>query len=203
MDATALGTWLDVVAEGFAVLFVLVGGLWAYTKYIVERGVLPPVEPSIECKMLGTQDGSRLVELLLHLENKGTATLVATKISMRVRYLLDSDPVHLEADLSGPLFGRVRFPNSVARDLSRQEVSGVPVLKYDSFVQPNVDQSYSVVSAVPDTATFLLVRGRFEYAQRPTLLQNLIVAVSRRLGLIQYTLSHVSEPHTVERAFSL
>lgn len=49
----------------------------------------------------------------------------------------------------------------------------------------------------------MLVKASFEYAQKPRPFQYGIYRISRALGLIHYTLQHVNEPHTVERAFSL
>ena len=76
-------------------------------------------------------------------------------------------------------------------------------MAYDTFVQPGVDQIYTFVTAVPDNADCILAWASFEYAQTPSAYQNLILRLSRKLGLVQYSLQHVGEPHTLERAFGL
>jgi hypothetical protein len=123
-------------------------------------------------------------------------------MSLRLLYLLTDDPISLE-DARTSLFGRVRFTRSVSKELSGDEIKRISITPHDTFVQPGVSQTYTVVTAVPEDASFLLVHCQFEYAQRPTPIQNLSVALSRRLGLIQYTLEHVSEPHTIETCVAL
>ena len=203
MDPADILTWLQVAAAIFGGLAVLVGALWAFTKYVVERGVLPPVEFSVESRVVGTQDGQQVIEVLPQVRNVGTATVIVTALSLRLLYLLRDDPVTLEVNARTSRFGRVQFKRSVSKELSADQVKRIPITPHDTFVQPGVSQVYTVVTAVPNDATFLLVHCKFEYAQRPTSVQNLSVALSRRLGLIQYTLKHVSEPHTIERCVAL
>jgi hypothetical protein len=202
MNPSDFSAWLQVAASVLGGLAVLIGGLWAFTKYVVERGVLPPVQFSIEARVVGCQKGQKVIEVLPHVRNVGTATAVVTGMSLRLLYLLTDDPVMLE-DARTSRFGRVRFTRSVSKELSGDEIKRISITPHDTFVQPGVSQTYTVVTAVPENASFLLVHCQFEYAQRPTAVQNLSVAVSRRLGLIQYTLKHVSEPHTIERCFAL
>jgi len=203
VDPAPLLTWLQLVAAVLGGLALLVGGLWAFTKYVVERGVLPPVELSIESRVVGIQDGQQIIEVLPQIRNVGTTTVIVTALSVRLLYLLRDDPVTVEVDAQTSRFGRVRFTRSVSKELSADQVKRMPITPHDTFVQPGVKQVYTVVTAVPDDATFLLLHCQFEYAQRPTKVQNLTVALSRRLGLIQYTLKHVSEPHTIEKCVAV
>jgi hypothetical protein len=50
-------------------LAVLVGGLWAYTKYVLERGLLPPTILYITCKKLGIVNNQNVIDIKLHLNN--------------------------------------------------------------------------------------------------------------------------------------
>lgn len=203
MNPSEFAAWLQLAAAVLGGLAVLVGGLWAFTIYVVERGVLPPVEFSIEARVVGSQQGQKVIEVLPQIRNVGTATAVVTAMSLRLLYLLSDEPIRLEADARTSRFGRVRFTRSVSKQLSTDEITRIPITRHDTFVQPGVGQIYTVVTAVPEEATFLLVHCQFEYAQRPTRLQNLSVALSRRLGLIQYSLKHVSKPHTIERCVAI
>lgn len=225
-------------------IFTLAAGfltaLWAYTIFILERGLLPPVQFFIECKLLGTTKDSRIVELQIHLNNVGTATFVAKNIRLDIRYLNgDSHSINL-FDESRKI-GRLNFPGSLANDLGvKQETinpqintskasklskrsnlfkrfnpsnkdsnkrpskqRGFSIIGYDTFVQPNVDQAYSFVTALPKNTDFILAWSSFEYAHTPNKLQEIIFGLSRFIGLIQYSLQHTSEPHTVEHAFDI
>jgi hypothetical protein len=199
-------TWLNVVTSAVAMLAVLIGGLWAYTKFILERGLLPPVEFTLDCDRLGVQGEKQLVEILLHLKNMGNSTLVAEDIQTRLRYITSEDEMAVFSDAAKPTFGRVNFPHSHSKailDNDPDSPSLIPVLNYDTFVQPGVDQAYTLVTALPRSATYLLVWAQFRYANCPSTFERVVIRVSRALGLIHYSLDHVTEPHTIERAFKV
>ena len=198
-----------IVLEILNLLFLLaagiIGGLWAYTKYVLERGIIPPVELALECDVLGSQDNWRVIEILLRLKNVGISTLVAENICVRLRYLDKKDGIPiLVPDICQPIYGRILFPHVYTREVVSNDPnvpSEVKILDYDTFVQSGVEQIYTLVAAVPDSATFVLLKAEFSYAQSPSKFQEYILRISRRLGLIQYSLTKIKKPHTIERAF--
>jgi hypothetical protein len=202
-------TWVEITAAIGGLLVAFIGGLWAYTKFVVERGLLPPAEFTIDCNAIGTQAGKRIIEVLLHLQNCGGSTLVATKVNARLLYVNEGDEIDVFNDFKDKkkrkLFGRANFPHSVGKTITApiEGPSEISVVPHDTFVRPGVTQTYTLVSAIPESATFLLVTGQFIYAQRPSRLQWFTIKLSRRLGLTQYSLDHIKKPHSIERAFSL
>ena len=248
MDPGQLKSWLDVVLGLLTLVSGLLLGLWAYAKYVLERGLLPPVQFNVDCTVAGLQGDARILEILLHLQNVGGSALIATNIQIDVLYLNSSDPVKV-APQSSNRFGRLDFTHKHFKELralpgaqlahseqpshavaadqpqagrdqpskprkpatskgsgrleSKRKDRGIPILSYDTFVQPKVDQVYPFVTAVPGSASYVLVWASFEYAQHPSLIQRFILWLSRKLGLIQFSLSHVSEPHTTERLFKV
>lgn len=206
MQIGAIQAWLNVGTSVLALLAILVGALWAYTKFILERGYLPPVEFTVDSKVLGKQSGRYIVEILLHLKNIGTSTLIAQNIEARIRYIEGAEEVNLLADVADAKFGHMNFPHTLSRAIGENRASGrstIPIVPHNTFVQPKVDQVYTLVTALPQSATYMLVWAQFRYEPRPSRLERFAVKVSRRLGLLQYSLDHVNEPHTVERAFNL
>jgi hypothetical protein len=226
MNPNILGPWLELVSGVFALVAGLVTAFWAYTKFVLERGLLPPVQFEVDCKAVGLQRDKVVLEILLHLKNLGTSVLVATNIRVDVLYLDAADEPNLFEDPHKPTFGRLRFARSLREDAvppgsdrtdappagdlpahERQKSSGggrgITVLQYDTFVQSGVDQVYTFVTAVPASTTYVLVWSSFQYAQHPSRFQRYTLILSRRLGLIQYSLEHVREPHTIERVFKI
>jgi len=217
MDPGNVKVWIDLAIGIVTLVAVLVGGLWAYTKFVVERGLLAPVEFTIDCNTLGEQRGWRLLEILLHLKNVGSSTLVAKDLEARVRYIKSEEKIIVFPDKKKATFGRVDFPHLLTRNLpedkkdikstipeNKQDIkSTIPIVAHDTFVQPKVDQVYTLVTAVPQSASFVLVWAQFRYVKRPSIMQWATIKLSRRLGLIHYSLDHVKKPHTVERAFKL
>lgn len=223
MDLDRLKTIQEIVS-GFAVLGggVLVG-LWAYTKYVLERSLLPPVQFDVDCHVVGRQRSHPVLEITLHLKNVGTSALVANDIRVDVLYMDSADEPSLFTDASRATFARLRFPHSLRKELllgtadSSTELTkrktnsessrsgpasrGILLLEHDTFVQPAVDQVYGLATTLPASVSFVLVWASFRYAQRPSMGQEVLLRVARQLGLIQYSLTHVREPHTVERVF--
>lgn len=205
MDLEILKKWLELVAGAAAFIGGLLTGLWAYTKYILERGLLPPAQFDVDCMFVGLQGNKQLLEVLIHLKNLGTSTLIASNIRVDVLYLDGADKPSLFKDPTKASFGRLQFPHSLRKDLRQDKEEGgqrgISVVPHDTFVQPGVDQIYTLVTAVPKTTSHVLIWSSFQYAQHPTLLSRFVLFLSRRLGLIQYSLDHVSKPHTLERVF--
>jgi hypothetical protein len=221
-----LKDWIEVVRNVLLVVAGLITAIWAYSKYIVERGLLPSAQFEIELGTVGSQQGKQVFEILLHLKNLGTSTLIIKNLRIDIRYIDRDAP----ADLFGVddiKVGRLKFTNALFEKPKKtsiqsiedkvhpdnqprkkehfegEEVRGVPIIKHNTFVQPNVDQTYTFGTAVPASTSYILVWSSFEYEPRPSLFQRPILSLSRRLGLIQYTLKHVREPHSCERIFKL
>jgi hypothetical protein len=229
MGTNSVQYWIGVVASLSGLVIGLVTALWAYTKFVVERGLLPPVEFWTDCRALGTQAGQRLLEISVHLKNVGNTTLIATDIRVDILYLTREDKVELSVDESKAiLFGRLRFTHSLRKDLLAQaKLRALPspprtkgaghgstdgagprrdafyVMPYDTFVQSHIDQVYTFATAVPSSTSHVLIWSSFRYAQRPKPVQTAVLWVSRRLGLIQFTLAHATAPHTTERVFEI
>jgi hypothetical protein len=205
------------------IIALVLGGLWAYTKYVVERGLLPPAQLDVNCKRLGNIENNSIFIFEINLKNVGSSTLIARWIFLDIKYIKKDDQgLTLFDDYRA---GRLRFNHSLLSDLNldtkklvdnarraaaeRQHKTlpvpahcrGFPVLPYDTFVQPSVDQLYTFATMLPSDTACVLMYASFQYGQNLNPLQGIIYRLSRNLGLIHYSLQHVSVPHTVERVF--
>jgi hypothetical protein len=50
-------------------------GLWAYTRYVIERGLLPPAQFDLECTNVGHFDDDVVIDIGIHLKNLGSSSL--------------------------------------------------------------------------------------------------------------------------------
>jgi hypothetical protein len=213
MDGNAVKTWVDIVSGIITLVAGLVVALWAYTRFVLERGLLPPVQFDIDCTVAGRQRGHIILEIAPHLHNVGAATLVARQMRVDVRYLDAADAADAVPDPTRSTFGRLHFPRSLRGDLQArapgpapgrpEERRGFVLLGRQTFVQPGVDQRYTFVTSVPATTAYVLLWSAFDYGLQPSRLQRAIVWVSRRLGLLQFSLDDVRAPHTAERIFNV
>ena len=101
---------------------MLMTGLWAYTKYFLERGFLPPIRFYVTLKKLGKINNEHILDIKIHLHNTGSTTLIARNIRLDLRYLRSTDtPVELFGDIVNnkkvyAIAGRLNFPGSIIND---------------------------------------------------------------------------------------
>lgn len=221
-----IALFLEIITGIFALFAGLVTALWVYTKYVLERGFLPPVQFSMAAKKLGNVKNQTILDIRIHLHNVGSATLVARNIRMDLLYIraeAKDKPMSVFPDQRRA--GRLKFPGSLVKDMkidpstlipekirndteklnfwmqNQQKHRGFLILEHDTFVQAGVDQVYTFITMVPEDTICFLTWGSFQYAQGLSRWQERVAAISRRLGLIQYTLKHTQEPHTTEDVF--
>lgn len=200
----ALNPILDTLLSLFTLLAGLIAGLWAYTKYVVERGLAPAAELGLDCSIIGEKESKKIIEVTIHLFNKGSSTLVAKDIQLKLKTICKGDALMLYRDEKK--FGRLRFDHSLSEDLAGLENNvreAFLLVPHDTFVQPGVDQEYPFVTTIDSDVELLFAHAEFEYAQKPKNVQKMILWISRQLGLIQYSLHHIYKPHTVQRVFNV
>ena len=216
-------TLIKIITLLFTLVAGLMAALWAYTKYILERGFLPPVNFSVIGKKLGVVgDKYIIIDIEIHLKNIGSTTLIARNIRLDLLYIQKGDKNIYILRKDG-MVGRLKFkhnikelwkiepsdliPEKIGNDFEKldlwrqQKQRGFLVTKYDTFVQAEVDQIYTFVTLLPKDTICFLTWCSFEYAQKLSDWQIRISRLSRKLGLIQYTLAHAKDPHTVEEVF--
>jgi hypothetical protein len=130
-------------------LALIIGGLWAYTRFIYRREKEPRAEFDVDLTFVGTQDGRRLVEVIAHLENKGEVRHPVRNFKLHLLYLLSDDPV---ADGDDDINFQIEFPNSIKRTLWN-----------NTFIDPHLRYRNSYITAIPVEATFVVVFAKFEY----------------------------------------
>ena len=197
--------FLDIILKLIAAIAALIGGLWALTKYVIERGLVPAAELDLECDIVGEKDELKIIEITVHIFNKASSVLVAEEIRLILKCICKEDTTHIYDDERK--FGRLQFPHSLSRDLTENrentEIETLKLVPHDTFVQPNVDQKYSFVTAISNDVEFIHVHAEFQYAQKPKAVQDVVLRISRKIGLIQYSLQHIYKPHTIQKAFSV
>lgn len=202
----------DSILNILTIIAGMLGGVWVYAKYVVERGFVPASQLDVERHRLGLLGKGAIFDIAIHIANVGSSTLIARNIMLDVRYLKRDDEISFLNRMETP--GRLLFPHSLKNDLLRsldersgaEKVSrsrGLPVVPYDTFVQPGVDQRYGFTTILPANAKCILIYVSFEYAQKPWRFQLVVYKISRMIGLSSYSLHHIYRDHNVERIFWL
>lgn len=221
-------TWTEVILNLITIFVALVGGLWAYTKFIIEKGAFPGVQFNIESETTGVHQDGKLIEFVLHLKNVGNSPLIVKNLRFDLLYLTKSEHAKL-FDCGNGWIGKLDFPGSLyddivqekvltvhsktiitnhpgmgqAEDTTGRKIRGFPVLSHDTFVLPGVDQAYTFTTVIPSSAAYVLAWASFEYGVKLKSMHTNILRFGRCCGLIQYSLTHINRPHTCERIFKV
>lgn len=136
---------------------LIIGGIWAYRKYIVHGERLAHIETSAEIEFIDFQDGFWIVELRAVLTNKGKVEHRVAEFGFDLNGLKRTDPVATSARWGG----QVDFPQAIAQG------SFLP----DSFrffvVGPGVTARYSHLTRVSKDMSAVMLHCRFGYLDRP------------------------------------
>jgi hypothetical protein len=217
IDSNQVKTWVEICKGLITIAGLLVGALWAWSRFVLERGLLPSSQMDLTLLAISFSESITVLEVGIQINNKGSSALVVTDLRIRLRYIGEGDEIKI-IDKPGEAFGRLNFPHAgvlngigsekrMVKGAHNTELSlgsgEFSVIPYDTFVQPGINQLYTFVTALPRASSYVLARASFRYQLRPTELQLWILGISRRLGMLQYSLSHINEPHTIERVFKI
>jgi hypothetical protein len=201
-------SWLGYIAQALAILGIFVSSFLAYIKFVIERGLFPPAEFTVEPSRVGRQKNQIILEIQPKIENKGSSVLIVRNLKVNIRYLRSEDEIRFCKDH----VGRVDFLRSLEDDYYSEikpgnnkffRSGGIPVLDFDTFVRPGVKQVYSMNTCLPSDTSFLLIRAKFDYGMKYTSLQRFTLSLAKKLGLINYTLDSINKSHSCERLFGL
>jgi len=210
--------WLTYIKEFIIFLGLIAAAFLAYTKFVIERGIFPPAQFCIRCNTLGLQKDRVVLEILLCLKNLGSSVLIVSNLNLELRYIKKEEDIEflkIRDPKKWHLLGRLCFPHCLKEEVCKINIldpkicgedkdscnHSFCVLGHRTFVKPGVDQIYTFVTSVPETTSFIRVFASFEYPKEYSRLQKYSLEVSRRLGLINYTLKNIGFPHTCESIF--
>lgn len=150
MDLTDFKELTQGVYALVSSLAILVGGGWAYWKFVVQRERTPRAEFDISAEFIGQQDGKWIVEVSAHLANNGKVRHLMKNATLNIRYITATDPI---VESSHGHFQQIGFPYSIGRRKAW----------WDSYIDPGLKFRNSYVAQIPVKATYVLLLCRFEY----------------------------------------
>jgi len=142
---------VDAIYAIVSTLAIVIGGSWAYWKFVIQKEREPRAEFDLMAEFIGRQDGKWLLEVSGRLVNKGKVRHKMENATMNVRYVLPNDPV-VESQ-EDRQFHQVLFPHSIGRRK----------IWWDSYIDPGLEFRNSYVTWVPAEATYILLLCKFQY----------------------------------------
>ncbi len=153
MDLSQLSFLLGSIESLATVIALIVGGLWAYRRFVRQREDYPHIDFTVDLKFVAVHGDSWIVEIIACLENKGCVQHQISDFDFDLRYLEHSDELQL-ADRFG---GQVLFPHKAAQGSWLPEDWGY------TFIEPGIRTHYSYIAALPAQAHIALLHGWFAY----------------------------------------
>jgi hypothetical protein len=114
-------------------------------------------ELQLDVFVVGSQDGQRLIEVVVTLANRSPVRRPYRDFRVIVRYLLPTDPIR---DGDDAVQHQLEFPHSID---SRIPAGGERTFANAESIDPGVTSRHSYITFVPADATFLLVQCGVEF----------------------------------------
>lgn len=156
MSSWTLGDLKDlalIVQSLVTATALIIGGIWAYRRYVVEENRFPHLETSAEIDFVGLHGDYWIVELRAVLNNKGKVQHKIEKFGFDLKALFSGDSVNASSEWGG----QIGFPHEIAKG------SLLPESFAYFAIGPGVTAKYSFVTCVPKHATHVILHCWFDY----------------------------------------
>jgi hypothetical protein len=139
------------LVETFA---IVVGGIWAYRRFIRRREDYPLINFAVDIKFVVRQDSSWIVELEATIENKGVVQQRIQEFGFDLRCLREGESI---SDGDEKINHQINFGTKLKTG------SWLPPAWNWTFIEPGVRQVYTHIASVPAGISCVLLHGRFLY----------------------------------------
>lgn len=160
MTPTDLATFTSTVANGVEALALLMGGAWAYLRFVWARDRHPRVTMHTEFTVLGPQgqgmDEQVLGVVKVTVRNHGGVRLRFRRATVTVLRLALTDTLQ---DGGTRLLGQPVFRD----DVGVNDRPLFPAAWEYSFVDAGGENTYRSVVRLPTDTSYVLVQARFQY----------------------------------------
>jgi hypothetical protein len=136
-------------------LAILIGGGWAFWKFLVQRESRAKIEFSLDLRVIGHLHGKILAEVVAVVVNRVLVRHWVSDFRFDVRYLTMEDQLIEDGERFNQ---QVFFPRCAIR-----KRSWFPPRWKGTFIDPGVRQEYTYVTAIPSDACFAFVYATFKY----------------------------------------
>lgn len=150
----ATSSLIDFIESLAAVIILIAGAAWSYTKWKVRREHAPRLEFAVTVNFVGKHGDQWVVELIALLKNKGHVQHKIRDFSFDLRYLTDSDPI---------TYGDDKINHQLYLPHEGKSGAWIPASWGWTFIEPGLKARYSHVTTIPAAAKFVLLHGRFDY----------------------------------------
>lgn len=143
-----------MIGKATAAIVPLAGAIWAIRKWLKKEELFPRIVFNIDAEVIGEQDNKIILDIIATIENKGMVPLKIKEFNYELTGIKrDESLTKNHSDVQHQL----DFPHKLD--------SGSFLLDTwkHSFVQQDVSVHYNQITFIPNTISYILIRGAFKY----------------------------------------
>lgn len=148
---------LNIAMKIVETLAIIVAGLWAFWRFILQRESHAKIEFDVNLEIIGYQNNQCLVEVIASITNKGNVRHIIRDFQFSMFTLSDIDTIVLGND---DINNQVKFKKII------DSRSWFPDSYNYSFIDSGVTQNYRHITAVPKETCFILLQSKFVYPDK-------------------------------------
>lgn len=152
-------TFSEVFKNIVTALAVLVGGVWAWYRFVLKREKYSKIEMTPDLAVLGTQNDYYIIELTVICENKGEVREEVGDFTFTLLTLDDTSPVEKGGEA---ILNELAFNKCISKGRWVPESWGY------TFFDPGIKTTYSHITILPRTTTFVKLSSRFYAKDKKT-----------------------------------
>ena len=157
-DAT-IGSLLPSYIQAGA---LVTAGIWAYFRFVLQRGNEPACDIDIDVRFVGKQDGKWIIEITSFLTNRSLVRVEYRDLQVTLRYLRPEDKVE---DGGEKLLYQLKFPRTTDELIHPAKRSFANA----EYLNPNQAFKHRYITSIPIEATFLWVQCKLAVMRKPLL----------------------------------
>ena len=146
---------MEIIKNVLESLAILIGGGWAFWKFVIQREGKPKIEFAVDFNVIGTHQNEIIAEIAAVLHNKGLVREKIYDFKFDLLYLTEKDNI---VDGDEKILHQIAFNKRI----SRQQWFPQKKWKY-TFADPGIVQRYTYITHLPKDTKFVLVRSKFKY----------------------------------------
>ena len=155
--------WSEIIKNLCEAFAIIIGGLWVYWKFFLNREDESKIELDLDLKLIGKTKNEFILELTAILTNKGLVRHNIDNFSFDFLYLLSTDEIKKGGDV---IDHQLLFPHKLFN--SRQWVSKE---WYQAFVDAGVTRKFSHITYIPIQSKYALLITKFDQPETKKILQ--------------------------------
>ena len=159
---------LELLPNYIQAFAIVIGGGWAYWKFVYQRQKEPATDIDIDVRFVGTQKEKWIIEITCSLENKSLVRHTYKDFQITCRYLLPDDEVE---DGSKGIQYQLNFPRTIDTRLKegpleiekpKRYFTGVDDSdKNQNYINPKQTFKHRYITWIPVNATFVWIQCKF------------------------------------------